>query len=246
MSSAVHIASFQKGDHICVFYSDADEQMSTLVPFVQLGLGRNERCFCVLPQDGAQKLLVLLQSAGIDTAWEIERGALLLMSPEQTYLRGGGFDRARMLALIESALAEALAAGFTAFRIAGDLGWAALEAGCCAELPEYESMVEQFFPGKPAVGLCMYDTRLFSDDELRRLMRTHRLALTMPNDLTRVIRVRMGDVFGDITFAREGATVFHYQVQRGDSAEPVAFGQETSLGAALIVVESSLRVRQNA
>src|SRR5579884_2281830 len=164
MASAVHVSAFQKGDHICLFYRDIDEQMSTLAPFVRVGLERNERCFLVLPADQADHLISDLHALGIDTAGERERGALILLQPEEIYTCDGGFDRARMIGALHEAVAEALQMGFSGFRAAGDMGWAAEQIGGCVELPEYEATMEKFYPQQPALGLCMYDTRRFGSD----------------------------------------------------------------------------------
>src|SRR3712207_6941690 len=40
------------GDHVCLVYDDAVEQIAAVVPYIELGLKRHERCFYVA-DDGA-------------------------------------------------------------------------------------------------------------------------------------------------------------------------------------------------
>lgn len=243
MASALHIVSFTRGDHICLFYRDLKDQLSTAVPFIAIGLRRNERCFCVLPKPVHSSLLEALSDDEINTRKEIERGALLLTTPEETYLQDGGFDRARMTKLLEAKVKEALAHGFQGFRAAGDLSWAAQDTSCCAQLPEYEIMMSEFYPQRPALGLCMYDVRLFDPNQLRELMQIHQSAVSSPDDVKRAIRIRNGTAFGDIIFDRSSPSVFHYTVQEDDSPKVLATGQEPSLPHAFASVRYFLSNR---
>lgn len=238
MASPVHVLAFTKGDHICFFYRDADDWVSTVAPYVQLGLKRGERCFCVLPAGHAQRLRAELATLGVDTHAQEKRGAFSLLSPEETYLAEGGFDGARMTRLLEAAVKDAALQGFEGFRAMGDLGWAAKDSNCCAQLPAYERIMAKFYPGKPALGLCTYDMRLFDAFMLRELMGLHQLALSSPEPSKRAIQVRNGATFGEIVFDRSVPSLFHYTVQTDDSPVFLASGQEASLSEALSSVKA--------
>ena len=240
MAFPVHVVSFTRGDHICLFYRDLEDQVFTSAPYVEIGLSRRERCFCILPQHQEERLIKALQQMGIDTQTEVKRGALVCVPPEQTYLRDGTFSYTRMVDLLEASLREALALGFEGFRIMGDLGWAAACPCCSAQLPPYESIAERFFPGTAALALCMYDTRLFSPEQLRELIKLHQLALISPDPSKRVIRIRKGAAFGDVIFDPTMPSVFHYTVQQDQSPKFLATGQESSFSAALDSVRFAL------
>lgn len=241
MTAAVHVASFHSGDHICFFYRDAEEQISTAAPFVQAGLLRGERCLCVLPPRKTRLLLSQLEASGIDTQKEILRGALLPCTPEETYLKGGKFDNDEMIKSLDVGMREALQLGFTGFRGTGDLGWAINDSVSCGQLPEYEGMLDKYYPGKACLGICMYDVNAFDESTLARVMDAHRLALTAPSPSKRAIRIRNGAAFGDVVFDRTSPQLFHYTVQRKDSTELLNLGQENSLTGAMDAVESALR-----
>jgi hypothetical protein len=240
MAAAAHVAFFRKGDHICLFYRSAEEQLAELLPFVEAGLSRNERCFCAVSSSVAQRLSASLQRASIKPEAAQKEGALVLATPEESYLCNGSFNPENMIRLLENFVRDSLAMGFDGFRAAGDLGWAAGDSGLCARLREYESIMARFYPNRAALGLCMYDVRLFTSEELSELMRIHRFSLTTPTDIKRAVRLRRGNAFGDIIFDRDNPALFHYTVQKDHSREVYAAGQESSLQAAWAAVESSL------
>lgn len=246
MSDAVHIVTFHHGDHVCLFYRDLEEQMAIAAPFVNVGLRRDERCLCVLTKEQSERLIFMLEAAGIDAKKQIERGALWISSPAEAYLAGGRFDREQMVRFLDEGMQKALAAGFTGFRGTGDLSWAALDSHACGDMPEYERLLDKYYPGKPALGICMYDANLFKPRQLDDLMKAHRLALMAHDQGRRAIRIRQGSVFGDVIFDRENPTLFHYAVQQDDSTNLLTVGQESTLTAAIAAVETSLSYQAQA
>jgi hypothetical protein len=235
--------SFRQGDHVCLFYREPQEQMDVAAPFVQIGLLRGERCLCVLNSDQTDFLCQSLASRGMDAAHEIARGALLLASPQEAYLRGGRFDRDEMMKLLDDAMREALAMGFTGFRGTGDLSWAAHDTEACGRMPEYEEALDKYYPGQPALGICMYDQRMFTSTQRDTLQKAHRLALLNSSDDKKLVRIRKGKVFGDVVFDRDAqSSLFHFVVQRENSADVLLSGQESTLTGAIGAVENALRV----
>src|ERR1700733_7681230 len=141
MTHDSHLASFRKGDHICFVYQDAEEQLSTASPFVQIGLARGERCLCVLPNARLDGLFSWLDDHGVDTQKELSRGALMVATPGEAYLKGNGFDRHQMVKLLDDAMHESLRLGFSGFRGTGDLTWAVSDDNACGQMAEYEAML---------------------------------------------------------------------------------------------------------
>ena len=246
MTHDLHLASFQKGDHICFVYRDTEEQLSTAAPFVQVGLARGERCLCVLPKAGLDGLFSWLDDHGVDTRKALARGALQAVTPEEAYLKGNGFDRHQMVKLLDDAMRESLRLGFSGFRGTGDLSWAVSDANACGQLAEYEAMLDRYYPGTKQLGICMYDANLFDSAQLNRLIDAHRLALAVPSPTKRAIRIRNGKAFGEVIFDRQLAQVFHYTVQKNGTKELFNLGQESTLTAAIDAVEASLRALSRA
>lgn len=214
MTPDTTISSFRNGDHICLFYKNLEEQFATAVPFVKVGLLRGERCLCVLPRKKTELLLSYLTAAGADPRKELECGALLMLTPEEAYLKGGSFNREQMVKMLDDGMRESLKVGFTGFRGCGDLTWAVTDSNACGQLVDYEAMLDRYYPGKPSLGICMYDATAFAKEHLEQLMESHRLALTNPSRTKRSIRIRNGQAFGDVVFDRASASLFHYTVQK--------------------------------
>ena len=246
MTPNIHVASFRNGDHICLFYRDAEEQLATAVPFVQVGLMRGERCLCVLPKERMDALFSGLDASGIDARKEMVRGALITATPEESYLKGGAFDRHQMVSFLDQGMREALNLGFTGYRGTGDLSWCVSDSTACGKMPEYEAMLDRYYPGNSALGICMYDANLFDAVQLDALMNAHRLALISKAHGKRAIRIRNGNAFGDVIFDYESPCLFHYTIQKNDGKELLNMGQESTLTAAMDAVESELRGLQRA
>jgi hypothetical protein len=244
MNLDIHVAAFRNGDHICLFYRSVEEELSTAVPFVQAGLLRGECCLCVLPDDRMDLFLARLHGVGVDTKREMTRGALLVARPEDSYLKGGSFDKSQMVGFLDQGLRQALQAGFTGFRGTGDLSWAVLDNHTCGHVAEYEAMLDRYYPGKAALGICMYDANLLDEAQLNRILEAHRLALATPSANKRAIRIRNGSAFGDIIFDRASAHLFHYTVQKTGRTELLNVGQELTLTAAMDAVRSALMALQ--
>jgi hypothetical protein len=58
-----------------------------------------------------------------------------------------------------------------------------------------------------------------------------------------LVRIRKGKVFGDVVFDRDAqSSLFHFVVQRENSADVLLSGQESTLTGAIGAVENALRV----
>src|SRR6266850_1672274 len=99
--------------HVCAFFSSAQEEYDTLLPFVRDGLERGERAYHVLPSQYREEHLEQLRSAGIDVAAAQRCRQLEVATPQETYLRGGRFNKDTMLTLIQEALKTGATLGFS-------------------------------------------------------------------------------------------------------------------------------------
>jgi hypothetical protein len=108
-------------------------------------------------------------------------------------------------------------------------------------MPEYEAALDRYYPGKPSLGICMYDLKLFSTTWIDAVMKAHRLAIVNHTDNNRAIRIRNKGLFGDVIFdSAERAGLFHYVVQRDNSSEVLMSGQESTLSEAIRAVETAV------
>ena len=98
--------------HVCAFFSSPQEEYETLLPFVRDGLELGERAYHVLPSQYREEHLEQLRTAGIDVAGALGRRQLEVATPQETYLRGGRFNKDAMLTLIQEALKTGATLGF--------------------------------------------------------------------------------------------------------------------------------------
>jgi signal transduction histidine kinase/ActR/RegA family two-component response regulator len=168
-----HISELAQGDHTCLIYRDASEQMASAVPFVKAGLRRGERCVYISDDRTTEEVTAAFRAAGVDIDLERRRSALLFFTKRDAYLRSGTFDPASMIAFLEQVTEQALADGFHGLCVTGEMTWALGPEPGCERLIEYEALLNEFFPGSRALALCQYNQSRSSPALIRDVLRTH-------------------------------------------------------------------------
>jgi hypothetical protein len=90
--------------HVCAFFNSANDEYGTLLPFICEGISCGHRAFHVLPSKHRREHLDRLTAAGVDVAATQNSGQLEVAASEDTYTRGGRFNKEAMLALIQEVL----------------------------------------------------------------------------------------------------------------------------------------------
>jgi len=151
---------FSQGQHVCSLYANPDEQQDVAVAYVADGLRRNERCLYVAADPAAlDQFRARMSKAGVGLAAAESTGALLLKTHGDAHLYGGRFDTERMLGMLNSAVEDALDAGFDGLRTCGDMSWLLDYPDASEQVVEYEALLNQFFLQTRALGMCQYDVR---------------------------------------------------------------------------------------
>jgi hypothetical protein len=236
MPSSSSVFQFKRGDHICIFYSDAATLVETLVPYLVDGLRKGERCFCAQKRQMISPLRAALEACGVDTHQETRRGALEIHSADEVYFPNGKFEPLAMMDMLERSINEALRQGYAGFRTAGEMSWALHGHEGCDQLPAYEETVNASFPDKAAIGICQYPMRGFSPRVLESVIAHHRMALqqTMISTNHSALSMRRGDYVADIVADRFApATAFHYVVQKHGGKEVLGWGVEPGMDQAV-------------
>lgn len=172
------IAALAHGDHLCMVYENNEEQLRGVVPFIHHGLTAGDRCVYVADDQSVEEVVRALESAGVDTRTEMDRGALLVMTKRETYLRGGVFDPQEMIEFLDQSVQEALDEGFNGYRAAGEMTWAiGTDVIETQRLVEYEALLNRFYPSNRAVGLCQYNRDRFPPEAIYDVLRTHPTAV---------------------------------------------------------------------
>jgi hypothetical protein len=163
--------------HVCAFFSSPEEEYDTLLPFVLDGLQRGERAYHVLPPQYREEHLQQLRGAGIDVAAAQDRRQLEIATPNETYLRGGRFNKDAMLALIQETLKNGTALGFPLTRMVAHAETVLEDWSKVDEWIEYETWVSKVLPGYDDVVVCTYDTNLLNGSVAVDILRTHPVAI---------------------------------------------------------------------
>jgi PAS domain S-box-containing protein len=162
-----------KGDHICLVYETFAEQMATVTTFLKAGLARGERCVYLVDDRTADAITEALEASGFDVAAEQARGAFQLLTKRDAYLRAGAFDPQAMVAFLGETEAKALADGYTGLCITGEMTWALGPETGCERLIEYETLLNDYFPGSRSSAICQYNRQRFPATITRDVLRTH-------------------------------------------------------------------------
>lgn len=165
---------YQQGDHVCTLYDSPEEQLRAAIEYIQGGLARGERCLYVCGEHDIADFCRALKAAGVQVEREQARGALILVTKHEAHLKGGTFDPAAMIDLLNTAVREALAQGFSGLCAAGDMTWLLDEAPGSERIAEYEAALNHFYSANNALGLCQYHRTKLPAAVLDHCMATHR------------------------------------------------------------------------
>jgi chemotaxis family two-component system sensor kinase Cph1 len=161
-----------QGDHAALFYRSRQEQFAAVVPYIRIGLERNERCYYIAGDNSVRMVLDTLTAGGIDVESYTKSGALQVATVQESYLKYGPFDPERMIADLKGEVDRALADGYSAFRGSGEMLWAARYPDALSRLLEYEARLDGEFPSK-FVALCQYNEPCFEPKMISQLLTMH-------------------------------------------------------------------------
>jgi PAS domain S-box-containing protein len=169
------------GMHICQFYSNRDQLVSALVPYVIAGLRGKERCLWVtaLPLP-TREALRELRAAWDGTDDAVQAGALRILDFEHWYGSEAGL---RGLDVVELWLEEekrALAEGHSGLRIAGNTSF--LQPRDWSMFMKYEQEMTARLSGRRIVALCSYPHGACNEQQMNEVMHAHHCTLERPDD----------------------------------------------------------------
>ncbi|MFF1379978.1 MEDS domain-containing protein [Streptomyces sp. NPDC058308] len=171
------VGQMRPGDHLFLGYRTEEERAAVLGAFLLDGLACGQRGLLLTSaEEPATDLLGFLRGEGCDVAGALDAGRLRARS--RLTVRGGARDIGELVCReAESATAD----GFLGLRVALDV--ASTRAGVPAEaFCEAERLLDPAFATLRALGLCLYDRRLFDPHELAALDALHH-GRALPDDV---------------------------------------------------------------
>jgi hypothetical protein len=159
--------------HVCAFFSSANDEYKTLLPFICDGLDCGQRAFHVLPERHVEDHVTRLRSAGIDVDAARQSHQLEIALPQDTYLRTGRFSKEDMLNLIQQSLENGAALGFPLTRMIAHAETAVDDWKSGNDWVEYEMRLNSVLPNFDDVVICTYDVNLLNTALAIDILRTH-------------------------------------------------------------------------
>jgi len=163
--------------HVCAFFSSRQEEYDTLLPFVRDGLERGERAFHILSSRNREDHLEQLRSAGIDVTAAQRRRQLEVATSQETYLRGGRFNKDAVLAMVQEVLKTGATLGFPLTRMIGHAETVREDWSGLNEWIEYEARLNDVLPRYDDPVICTYDLNLLNGTIAVDILRTHPVAI---------------------------------------------------------------------
>lgn len=157
------------GDHICCFYTGADERDRIMLDYLTAGVRHGDKCIGLVDSADAQ-----IVRARVERRQRSAPGQLLVQPATEAYLCEGRFSRESMISYLDETIGAAVGRdGFPLARAAGEMTWVLPGSPGAEELFAYEAALNDFTPLYPQVLLCMYDVHRFGAGMLIDAIATH-------------------------------------------------------------------------
>ena len=163
-------------DHLCLIYESPEEWQAAAVPFIAVGLKRGEKCFYIADTSTAGEIRNYLAEERIDVASTEKSGQLSILHQSEAYTKEDSFDPDSMIALLVKETEKAIAEGYPALRVTGEMTWVLRGHPGSEKLLEYEAKLNRdFFPYHPCLAICQYDRWKFDPEIIKGVIMTHPL-----------------------------------------------------------------------
>jgi MEDS: MEthanogen/methylotroph, DcmR Sensory domain len=167
--------AFPAGIHVCQIFADDEERLSSLCDFLSSGLTAGERAACFSGRFDEMRLSRHLHAHGLSLRELTESGAFSFTPADQAYFHDGRFDPDRMVEALRAYHDEALALGYPAARVIGEMAPEVQAIAGGSRLMEYESRVSILLRDHPVTAVCQYDANRFDGATIMQVLKVHPL-----------------------------------------------------------------------
>jgi hypothetical protein len=165
--------SFPPGVHICQIFSERAEWFDSLVSFLVTGMKAGEKTCCFSESASEALLRPTFEDHALDLAEAKAAGSFSLAKTSEAYFQEGRFDPDRMLGRLRTFYEGALAEGFPAARVIGEMSPEIQSISGGHRLLEYESKVSLLLKTHPVTAVCQYDARAFDGATILDVLKVH-------------------------------------------------------------------------
>ncbi len=168
------VESLQPHDHLCLIYETHDEWEAAVIPFIKVGLSRNEKCIYVADAHTADELRNYLSKYSIAAAPFEASGQLTILRESDVYTKEDSFDPDRIIRLLIAETEKAVSQGYPALRVTGEMTFVLKGVTGSERLLEYEAKLNRdLFPKYPCLAICQYDRWKFAPEIIKGVVMTH-------------------------------------------------------------------------
>lgn len=157
-------------DHICLLYETQAEQFSAVIPFIQEGIEKGERCIYIADDKLSTWFLKTMRRSGRQA---LRKRALAVFDKQETHMSEGVFDPDIMINFLEKAATNAVSEGFSALRIVCEITWTREDEPSKARLIEYHAKLDRFFSKSTALAIFQYNMNNYNPELLIQTVRVH-------------------------------------------------------------------------
>jgi PAS domain S-box-containing protein len=178
MSLTSMLETLKPHDHLCLIYQSREEWRAAVVPFILIGLKRGEKCIYIVDTSTADEIRKYLAEEGIDVASAEKSGQLSILHETEVYTSEGSVGPDEIVDFLASEAEKAIADGYPALRVTGEMTWILRDHPGSEKLLEYEAKLNRdFFPKYPCLAICQYDRWKFDPEIIKGVIMTHPLVV---------------------------------------------------------------------
>ncbi|MGD1823038.1 MAG: HD domain-containing phosphohydrolase [Pleomorphochaeta sp.] len=163
------------GDHMVLLYENEDYHSNTdvIVAYILSRINRNEKCIYIKGGLSTEIIINKLKNL-IDLDSILKNEQLLILDKEDAYSKSGTFNARKMIELIKTMSKTALAEGFSALAITGEISWVLNYNDGFDRIMEYEYLLnEEIFNSYPVSAICRYNIDSFSNKMIKNIIEVH-------------------------------------------------------------------------
>lgn len=178
-SSAINrvVGNLRNGDHLSCLYENDRSRIKILTAFFETGIRNHRKIVYIADHPSLAEAKGILSCNEFPVEELTKTGQLVLLSPEQTYLKNGCLDPAGSIDFMARATRESLQQGYQGLNVGGDMFQALAGIDGAKRLIEYEARLNRFFPDNSIIGICFYDINRFQPDLITKVLENHPLII---------------------------------------------------------------------
>ncbi len=169
------------GTHICQIYSDDEDRDESLLQYLLAGLKSDEFCACFSESISAEKVRKRFSSEGLSLDDVTASGAFVLSPAKEIYFQNNCFDPDRMLGMLKDCHVNAMASGYPAARVIGEMSASIEKIPGGSRLIEYESRVNLLLRKHPITAICQYNAHEFDGATIMDVLKVHPMMFVRGN-----------------------------------------------------------------